>query len=126
MKAMLKDGGAFADKGRAFLRRYGARPVWEPMDNITGARQEFFFAVFRFMLNWASQYSAPVRLTFMPEVWPGMLLCLPTYGVQGYVQEVTHSWDMSPEAGFSTEVNCIGWSSIGRRGISGLPIGSAL
>lgn len=126
MKALFKEAGSFADGGKAFLRRFGARPVWEPMDTISGARQEFFFAVFRFMLNWASQYTAPVKVTFMPELYPGMLMVLPTYGIQGYVTEVTHSFDLAPDAGFSTDVSCIAWSTLGDKGVRGLPRGATL
>jgi len=101
----------------------------EPMDTITGARQEFFFAVNRFCLNWASQWTAPVRLTFMPELWPGMLALFPTYGIQCYVSEVTHTFDLHEGAGFSTEVSGIAWSTIGGSGagvVRGLPKGASL
>jgi cell wall-associated NlpC family hydrolase len=128
MKALFKvDSAQFSNNGKNFLARYGARPQWEPMDNITGPRQEFFFAVSRFMLNWASQWSAPLPLTFMPELWPGMLAVLPTYGVQGYVQEVEHTFDLRSDAGFSTRASCVAWSTIGpRAGIAGLPRGAAV
>lgn len=128
MRALFKvDRAEFRENGKAFLRRYGARPVWEPMDDITGPRQEFFFAVSRFMLNWASQYSASLPLTFMPELYPGMLVVLPTYGIQGYVQEVEHTFDLRTGGGFATTARVIGWSTIGPRdGIKGLPRGAAL
>lgn len=126
MRALFKvDSAQFANNGKGFLARYGARPQWEPMDNITGPRQEFFFAVSRFMLNWASQYSAPLPLTFMPELFPGMLAVLPTYGVQAYVQEVEHTFDLRTDAGFASRASCIAWSTIGpRAGVSGLPQGA--
>lgn len=126
MRALFKvDAAEFRNNGKDWLARHGATPQWEPMDNVTGPRQEFFFAVQRFMLNWASQYTAPLPLTFMPELYPGMLAVLPTYGVQAYVQEVTHSFDLRDGAGFTTQASCIAWSTIGDRvGIKGLPKGA--
>lgn len=126
MRSLFKDAGAFSDGGKAFLRRFGARPVWEPMNNITGPRQEFFFATFRFLLNWASQYTAALPLTFMPELFPGMLAVLPSYGVQAYVREVTHHFDLSADAGFYTTADCVAWSTLGDQGVAGLPKGARL
>lgn len=94
-----------------YLSRYGARPEYEAMNNISGARQEFFFACHKFMQNWSAQYQTQVALTFVPELYPGMLMCLPMYGVQGYIRETTDSWDM--QSGFRTHVSCAPWSTIG-------------
>jgi hypothetical protein len=128
MKALLReDAEAFRDKGAAFLRRYGARPEWESMDNITGPRQEFFYAMQRFQLSWASRFTGRLPLTFMPEAYPGMLVCAPHYGVQCYAQEVTHSFDLRDDQGFTTDVDGIAWSSIGpSTGIKGLVRGAPL
>lgn len=127
MKAMFNvDMDEFADNGKHFLARYGARPVYEPMPNITGHRQEFFYAVFKFMLNWSQQYFAQVGLTFMPEMWPGMLMVLPTYGVQAYVKRVEHSFDFSSGNGFTTNVSAVAWSSISDKGPKRLPRGAAM
>lgn len=140
MKALFKVPPAkfdFTDGAVKFLSRYGARASWKPMNNINSAgdayghRIEFFFAVQTFMRNWAEQFQATVSITFMPEVFPGMLLCFPSYGVQGYVQEVTHTYDSTN--GFETSPSCIAWSNIGtssknpsQGGIDGLPIGGPL
>lgn len=125
MQALFKvDKNLFADGGKAFLNRYGARPAFEAMDSITGGRQEFFFACHKFMLNWAQQFSANVPLTFMPEVFPGMLLVFPRYGVQGYAAEVTHTFDNV--SGYTTSPTVIAWSTVGKNGIKGLPRGAAL
>lgn len=125
MRSLFKiDPGLFKDGGKAFLNRFGARPAFEAMDQITGGRQEFFFACHKFMLNWAQQYSARPPLTFMPEIYPGMLLVFPRYGVQGYVESVTHTFDTSN--GFSTQPTVLAWSTVGKNGIKGLPRGAAL
>lgn len=110
-----------------YLNRYGPRPDFRPMNVISGARQEFFFACHLFMQNWGNQYQAKINLTFMPELYPGMLLCLPDYGMQGYVIETTDSWDMT--SGFTTSVSCAPWSSLGKNSVSSstnLPIGAPL
>lgn len=126
MKALFRVGHEFDDNGASFLSRYGARPNFDPMDNISGHRQEFFFAVFRFMLNWATRWSANVSVTFMPELYPGMLAVFPTYGIQCYVQQVTHQGSLRGGGGFTTNFTGIAWSSIGSKSvIKGLPIGAA-
>lgn len=127
MKALFRVGTEFDDNGASFLARYGARPQFEPMDNISGHRQEFFFSVFRFTLNWATRWSASVNITFMPELYPGMIAVFPTLGIQCYVQQVTHSGNLRSGGGFTTSFSGIGWSSIGKQStITGLPIGSTL
>jgi hypothetical protein len=127
MKALFRVGDEFDDNGKTFLARFGARPQFEPMDNISGHRQEFFFAVFRFMLNWATRYSAPINVTFMPELYPGMLAVFPVYGIQCYVQEVTHTINLRTGGGLTTNFNGIAWSTIGDQShIEGLPQGSPL
>lgn len=117
----------FADNGAEFLNRFGARTDTFPMDIITGPRAEFFFACFRFMQNWAEQYSERVSLTFMPELYPGMIAVFPRYGVQAYVGEVTHGIDMANGGGFTTQATLSAWSTIGDKpGIKGLPRGGKL
>jgi hypothetical protein len=110
-----------------FLSRYGARIANDSMDNLNvleGAfshRIEFFFAVQNFMKNWSEQFAAQVSMTFMPEVYPGMLLVFPSYGVQAYVTEVSHTFDST--SGYETSPSCIAWSNIGDGGVPGLPNG---
>lgn len=86
-------------------KRFGARPDYEPMPGVVGPQGEFFSALFLFMRNWAYQYNADVPLTFMPELWPGMLLQIPAFGFQCYVTTVTHSFQMGPGGFFNTSVN---------------------
>ena len=119
-------GDLFHDGAEAFLEKFGARPHWEPMDIITGPRAEFFFSTYRFMKNWSEQYSARVNLTFMPELYPGMVAAFPHWGLQAYVDSVTHT--ISMETGFNTSVNFIAWSKIKGHpaAIRGLPEGGEL
>ena len=125
------DPKEFADNGKTFLQRYGARPNWDQLNEVSGElgshREEFFFACFIFMKNWTLQYTASIGLTFMPEMYPGMLACYPHFGLQGYLTQVTHTWDLSDESGFKTTIDCTPWSTIGKdTGIIGLPIGADL
>lgn len=129
MMALLNISREEAETMRdTYLERYGARVEVSYMNNISGARQEFFFACHKFMQNWSQQFQASVNLTFMPELYPGMLLCLPMYGMQGYIVQTTDSWDMR-SGSFTTNVVCAPWSSIGKSDketAEGLPIGAPL
>lgn len=86
----------------AFLQRFGARVRRDKVDTIAGGEREFWYAVNQFTHAWASQFSCSVPLTFMPELFPGMLLRIPAYGVQFYVVAVSHNVDMGSDAGFTT------------------------
>jgi hypothetical protein len=54
------------------------------------------------MQRWANQFRADVPMTFMPELWPGMLLVLPEFQFQAYILEVNHTFQFGPGGGFST------------------------
>lgn len=93
-----------------FLERYGARPYLEKIPTIRHPIFEFFYAYHTFIQKWAEQYISRVELTFMPELFPGMIVELdvnpqvqghPKTSVTFYVKEVTHSF--SYQAGFYTE-----------------------
>lgn len=86
-------------------RRFGARPDLEQLPGVVGPHGEFFSALFLFMRSWAYQYNADVPLTFMPELWPGMIIQIPAYGFQAYVTTVTHNFQMGDGGFFNTTVN---------------------
>lgn len=86
-------------------KRFGARPDYEQLPGVVGPQGEFFSALYLFMQSWAYQYNADVPVTFMPELWPGMLLQIPAFGFQAYITTVTHNWQMGPGGGFSSTVN---------------------
>jgi hypothetical protein len=112
-----------------FLLRMGARPDWTPMDTISGARQEFFFACNLFMQNWSQQFQASISTTFLPEAYPGMLACFPSLGIQGYIRQTVDSWDLSDGGGFTTTISAAPWSTIGGLKVAGdieLPRGAPL
>jgi hypothetical protein len=100
-----------------FLEKYGARPYLEKIPTIRHPIFEFFYAYHTFIQKWAEQFVSRVELTFMPELFPGMIVELSgldrqyqregeeSVGVSNvtfYVQEVTHNF--SYEAGFTTDV----------------------
>jgi cell wall-associated NlpC family hydrolase len=85
--------------------RFGARPDYQQLPGVVGPQGEFFSALYLFMQNWAYQYNADISLTFMPELWPGMLIQVPTFGFQAYVTTVTHSFQFGPGGYFNTTVN---------------------
>ena len=125
MKAILNiDDEEASSLASAVLSRYGARPNSTSVPEITGPRQEFFMAVKEFSTNWAQQWRTSINITFMPEMYPGMLAVFPSYGIQGYVREVTHSFDMT--GGFRTTVSAAPWSSIGKKGPGAMVKGAPL
>lgn len=86
-------------------RRFGARPDFQQLPNLVGPAAEFFASIYFFMRQWAYQYNADVPLTFMPELFPGMLIQIPEFSFQGYVNTVTHSFQFGEGGHFSTSVN---------------------
>jgi hypothetical protein len=97
------------DKFAAFIyRKFGARPDYQTIDGMIAdadKRAEFFSALYLFMRQWAYQYNAQVPLTFMPELWPGMLLQIPEFDFQAYITTVTHSFSFGEGGAFTTQVN---------------------
>jgi cell wall-associated NlpC family hydrolase len=85
--------------------RFGARPDFQQLPGVVGPQGEFFSALFLFQRQWAYQYNADVPMTFMPELWPGMLIQVPAFGFQAYCTTVTHSFQMGQGGFFNTTVN---------------------
>lgn len=95
-----------SDPGSAFaadyLRRFGGRSNLVTMPLITQGLPEFIMAIYLFMQRWANQFKANVPMTFMPELWPGMLLCIPAYNFQAYILQVQHTFQFGKGGGFYT------------------------
>lgn len=98
---------ASADFIAKYLSRFGGRPDLVTMPVIPAGRAEFFMALYLFMQRWAAQFEASVPMTFMPELWPGMLLVLPDYSFQAYITEVQHTFRFGPGGGFSTQASIV-------------------
>jgi hypothetical protein len=85
-----------------YLGRFGGRPNLVNIPAVQQGRPEFFMALFLFMRRWADQFQADVPMTFMPELWPGMILRLPEFNFQAYVTEVHHQIQFGPDGYFRT------------------------
>lgn len=113
-------------------KRFGARPDLEQMPGLIGPSGEFFAALFLFMRSWAYQYNADVPMTFMPELWPGMLIQVPEFAFQAYCTTVTHSFQMGEGGFFNTTVNIAAPARIPGSGndsggqLIGLPVAGGL
>ena len=108
---------------QAILNRFGARPNFQQIGAIMGPMAQFWYALFLFQLNWASMFTANVPMTFMPELYPGMLMRLRD-GFQAYVQQVVHSWDLTDGGpGFRTQAAIMAPSDWRGGGLYGLPAG---
>lgn len=109
--------------GTAIMQRYGARPDRVPMNLILHEPEtEFWYALHLLQQNWARQFTARVDITFMPELYPGMLIQLPSFGFQAYVVSVSHSFSFEEgSGGFTTSIVISSPSSMeGKEGLAGL------
>jgi len=96
------DDGTFTEY---IFNRFGARPDFQFADGLVGPKAEFFSALYFFMRQWVYQYNAEIPLTFMPELYPGMLIQIPYLDFQAYVTTVSHSFQFGRGGGFSTAIN---------------------
>lgn len=90
-----------------YLSRFGGRPNMITIPAITQGRPEFFMALYLFMQRWANQFKAEVPMTFMPELYPGMILSLDEFGFQAYITEVTHSFQYGKGGYFRTDAQVV-------------------
>lgn len=92
---------------RDYLQRFGARPNLDSMPNIQHGQMEFCMALWNFMYYWSAQFNASIPMTFMPELWPGMIIQIPYYNFQAYVAEVTHQGSYGSGGAFTTTAHII-------------------
>ncbi|MFE0490203.1 C40 family peptidase [Streptomyces griseoaurantiacus] len=115
-----KEAKAYAD---SLKQRFGARPDYQQLPGLVGPKAQLFSAIFLFMRQFAYQYSASIPLTFMPELWPGMLLQFPAFNFQAYVTTVTHSFKFGDGGYFNTSVNIAAPARLtGDKKLLGLPM----
>lgn len=88
--------------GKAILDRFGIRPRRDDNYDIWNPGFNYMIALHRFQEAWASQWTAIVGFTFMPEIYPGMRIELVNYNIGVYVEQVVHSG--SRTSGFGTTV----------------------
>jgi hypothetical protein len=119
--ANVEAGSVWGDPN-AIYQQFGPRPNYDPL-NLVAANSpaEFWFAVHEFSNYWAKQFTAKVNLTFMPELYPGMLLVIEELGFQCYITNVTHTFNLATNGGgFSTQVTVIAPSATDGSGLVGL------
>lgn len=87
---------------QSYLSRFGARPNLDQMPNINIGSQEFYMALWNFMYYWAAQFTAQIPMTFMPELYPGMIIQIPEFDFQAYVTEVAHQGSYGQNGQFTT------------------------
>ena len=100
MNTLLSQGINPTLFSKQFLKRYGMRPYVDSEPMIRSQLMEFMYALQEFMYLWSQQYATSVSFTFMPELYPGMLLEIAEHGIQVYVQSVSHS--CSRDGGFTS------------------------
>jgi hypothetical protein len=119
-------GMTFLSDSTLLLKRFGARVSRIQDNRIFGPHQEFWFAIAKFTESWAAMFNASVPMTFMPELYPGMLLRIPELKVQFYVAEVTHNWDLTSNQGFTTTATVMAPSALDNSGFYFLPKGGTV
>lgn len=87
----------------SFLQKYGLRPHFEEAPFIRNSFFEIFYAYTQFQTLWANQFRSSFQMTFMPELYPGGIVAFEDYGIQCFIDSVTHTFDYG--SGFNTQAN---------------------
>lgn len=98
---------SFFANGERILRKFGPRVEHQTIPTINDRDIEFWYAVHLFRQNWAEQFSASVPLSFMPELYPGMIMQIEELNFQAYVKGVSHSFNFNEGGGFSTRATLV-------------------
>jgi cell wall-associated NlpC family hydrolase len=115
-----KEAKAYSDR---IKQRFGARPDYQQLPGLVGPKAQLFAAIFLFMRQFAFQYQASIPLTFMPELWPGMILQFPAFNFQAYVTTVQHSFKFGEGGYFNTSVSIAAPARLtGDKKLLGLPM----
>lgn len=117
----IENEASLANRQKAldFLQKYGARPYFEEAPMIRSHYFEMFLAYQRFCLMWSQQFESQFEFTFMPELFPGGLIKFPDYGIQCYIEAVSHRGSYT--TGFTTSATLTAPSALpqeGRKGVS--------
>ena len=100
MNSLASQGININTFAKKFLQRYGMRPYVDSEPMIRSQLMEFMYALQEFLYLWSQQYATNVTFTFMPELYPGMIVKIAEHGLQVYVQSVNQS--CSRDGGFTT------------------------
>mgnify|MGYP000920300325 CR=1 FL=1 len=115
LEAIIGDNAGDWTNPRQLLQRFGARPDLTHYPAIISGQGEFFMAVHLFKASWARQFTANTSISFMPELYPGMIAKIPSQGLQVYVEQVSHSWDFRQGGGFDTRIQVSSPASLNGR-----------
>jgi hypothetical protein len=84
------------------MKRFGVNVYKETDNYIIDSTMTATKALMIFMEQWAKCFSNTLKLTFRPEILPGIRLSIEGADVTVFVQSVTHSW--SADSGGTTSV----------------------
>lgn len=101
-----------------FLQRYGARPFPDTQENIKHPVIQFLYGWQKFLLKWSRQFACNLETTFLPEIYPGGLVEIPSKDLIMFVEDVTHSWNR--EAGFTTNATLTAPATVKRKSNPGM------
>ena len=119
--------GPYSNVPTSIYQQFGPRPNTQMTPTILAdSKAAFWMALQYFRKNWVSQFPAQLTLTFMPELYPGMLLRLKEVNLQMYVAQVNHSFTLSEGGGFFTSVNTVAPSDLQGGGLVGLAVAGPL
>lgn len=97
---------------REFLERYGARPLSVERTDIKHSMLQYMYGWMKFLEQWSKQYVCGAQFTFMPELYPGGLVEFAAKDLVMFVEEVTHSFDLT--GGFTTSASLTAPSTLTR------------
>ena len=119
----IPEGDEWMYTPRELYRRYGARPLNEgtqrsliesgtDVNNSGDVDFEsnpqyimpFLHALSTFLEKWAGHYTCTLKITFMPNLFPGCRIEVRSLGLSMFVESVSHN--MSYTGGFATTVTC--------------------
>lgn len=101
------------------MQRWGVSVRTESNEYIIDHQLTSVYALYQFLKFWANCFKTSVRITFRPEIVPGLRLLFRDADQTVFVESVTHSWN--PTTGGSTSVVTTSpktWSS-GKWGVAG-------
>lgn len=75
-----------------FIRRFGFRPGIDQMMICINMAQVQFMAEYLFRYKWANNVIGSIETTFLPEVRPMMIVSIPMWEMQFFVESVSHTF----------------------------------
>lgn len=101
------------------MQRWGVSVRTENNEYIIDYELTSVYALYQFLKYWANCFKTSVRITFRPEIVPGLRLLFRDADQTVFVEQVTHSWNS--QTGGSTSVvttSPMTWSD-GKYGVAG-------